>query len=132
MLEGWEEFPPRICCKESRYWRGDSFICVSLLTRLAESSRPLLKEFPSRSPNGPSPEPRIPAENDRMLGDWEESPPSTSISPSVVVEPLGAARALASSSVLPLRNQPITSRRLAESVRGGPCPSQWMCKDIAS
>ena len=67
MLGVWEEFPPRICWKGLKYWKGDSFICVSLSTRLATSSRPRLKEFPSRSPNGPSPEPRIPDGNDRML-----------------------------------------------------------------
>ena len=147
MLGGWEEFPPRICWKGLKYWKGVSFICVSLPIRLATSSWPRLKKFPSRSPIGPSPEPRIPDGNDRMLDPeaglgavclldlfWTPSlavpGPSMSISPSVAesgttrlpfsIEPLGAARALASSSVLPLRNQPITSRKKSWSVRGGP------------
>ena len=75
MLGDWEEFPPRICCKGLKYWKGDSFIGVPLLTRLVKSSRPRLKEFPSGSPNRPSPELRFPAGNDRMLGGWEEFPP---------------------------------------------------------
>ena len=64
-----------------------------------------------------------------------------SISPSVAesgttrlpfsIEPLGAARALASSSVLPLRNQLITSSGLTCNVTGGKCIWNRGGKDVA-
>ena len=152
MLGDWEEFPPKICCKGLKYWKGDSFICVP---------RPRLKEFPSGRPNRLSPEPRFPAGNDRMLDlgaglvivgavcsldmFWTPSlavpGPSMSILPSVAesgttrlpfsIEPLGAARALAPLSVLPLRNQLITSSGLTWNVRGGKCISHRAGKDVA-
>ena len=144
MLGSWEELPPRIRWEGLKYWKGNSFICVSLSTRLTTSSRPLLKGFPSRSLNGPSPEPRFPDVNDRMLDlgaglvivgtpSLAVPGPSTSILPSVAVsgttrlpfsvDPLGAARALASLSILPLRNQRLTSCRLTWNVGEGTCIS---------
>ena len=91
MLGGWEEFPPKICCKEPNPKEG---------TEAVPGLFPL-----------------------EMVGCvfWTPS----------LAEPLGAARALASSSLLPLKSPLKTALRSNSHVGEGLRLSYWGGKDVA-
>ena len=93
MPGGWEEFPPKICCKESG-------------THQKEETGAVPRLFPLE-----------------IVGCvfWTPS----------LAAPLGAARALASSSSLPLKNKFKSALRLNSSVGAGLRLSYWGRKDVA-